>query len=87
MVRRWILWDGPIQPKTGIGQLQDRGRIAQGYVADLVVFDADRVIDTATYDDPAQYPVGIPYVLVNGVIAVDAERYTGSMSGQALRRS
>ena len=50
-------------------------------------FDADRVIDAATYDDPGQYPVGIPYVLVNGVIAVDAERCTGSMSGQALRRS
>ena len=67
--------------------LKDRGRIDQGYAADVVVFDAERVIDTATYDDPAQYPVGIPYVLVNGVIAVDTERCTGSMSGQALRRS
>ncbi len=67
--------------------LKDRGRIAQGYAADVVVFEADRVIDTATYDDPAQYPVGIPYVLVNGTIAVDSERCTGSMTGQALRRS
>jgi N-acyl-D-amino-acid deacylase len=67
--------------------LKDRGRIAQGYAADVVVFDAERVIDTATYDDPAQYPAGIPFVLVNGVIAVDAERCTGSTSGQALRRS
>jgi N-acyl-D-amino-acid deacylase len=67
--------------------LKDRGRIAEGYAADVVVFDAERVIDTATYDDPAQYPVGIPYVLVNGTIAVDAERCTGTTSGQALRRS
>jgi len=87
MVLTGILWDGPIQLKTGTVQLQDRGRIAQGYAADLVVFDADRVIATSSYDDPEQYPVGIPYVLVNGVIAVDAERCTGSMSGQALRRS
>ena len=67
--------------------LKGRGRIEKGYAADIVVFDADRVIDTATYDDPAQYPVGIPYVLVNGRIAVDDERCTGSLSGQALRRS
>jgi N-acyl-D-aspartate/D-glutamate deacylase len=67
--------------------LKDRGRIAEGYAADVVVFDADRIIDTATYDDPAQYPVGIPYVLVNGTIAVDSEQCTGSMTGQALRRS
>ena len=67
--------------------LKGRGRIENGYAADMVVFDADRVIDTATYDDPAQYPAGIPYVLVNGRIAVDDERCTGSLSGQALRRS
>jgi N-acyl-D-amino-acid deacylase len=67
--------------------LKDRGRISQGFAADIVVFDADRIIDTATYDDPAQYPAGIPYVLVNGTIAVDAERCTGSMTGQALRRA
>ena len=62
--------------------LKGRGRIENGYAADMVVFDADRVIDTATYDDPAQYPAGIPYVLVNGRIAVDDERCTGSLSGQ-----
>lgn len=67
--------------------LKGRGRIEVGYAADIVIFDADRVIDTATYDDPAQYPVGIPYVLVNGQLAVDDECCTGSLSGQALRRS
>ncbi|MDA1347933.1 MAG: amidohydrolase family protein [Chloroflexi bacterium] len=67
--------------------LRGRGRIEEGYAADIVNFDADRVIDTATYDDPAQYPVGIPYVLVNGQIAVDGEACTGSLSAQALRRS
>ena len=50
----------------------------------LVVFDADRVNDIATYDDPIQFPVGIPYVLVNGEIAVDEEVCTGILAGQAI---
>ena len=61
-----------------------RGRLERGYFADVVVFDPDRVIDTATYDDPKQYPVGIPYVLVNGQVAVDDEVCTGIMAGQAV---
>ena len=46
--------------------LTGRGRLERGYAADIVVFDAERIIDTATYDDPRQYPAGIPYVIVNG---------------------
>ena len=61
-----------------------RGRLEKSYFADVVLFDPDRVIDTATYDDPKQYPVGIPYVLVNGQIAVDDEVCTGVMAGHAV---
>ena len=64
--------------------LAQRGRIERGRFADLVIFDPDRVIDTATYDDPRQFPIGIPYVLVNGQIAVDRERCTGVLAGQAV---
>jgi N-acyl-D-amino-acid deacylase len=64
--------------------LPNRGRIQPGYRADITVFDADRVIDTATYDDPRQYPVGIPYVLVNGAIAVDGGVPTGALAGEAV---
>ena len=64
--------------------LTKRGRIEKGYYADLVVFDADHVIDNATYDDPRQFPAGIPFVLVNGQVAVDQERCTGVMAGQAV---
>ena len=64
--------------------LANRGRIEKGYFADVTIFDADRVIDTATYDDPIQYPAGIPYVLVNGQVAVDQERCTGIMAGHAV---
>lgn len=67
--------------------LENRGQVRQGYHADLVVMDLDQVIDTATYDDPLQYPMGIPYVIVNGQLAVDHERPTGIMAGRALRKS
>jgi len=64
--------------------LTKRGRIEQGYHADVVVFDPERIIDTATYDDPRQYPAGIPYVIVNGQIAVDDEQCTGVLAGEAV---
>ena len=64
--------------------LTKRGRLQKGYFADVVVFDAERIIDNATYDDPRQFPTGIPYVVVNGQVAVDGERCTGVMAGQAV---
>ena len=64
--------------------LVDRGRVAEGYFADLAIFDAERVIDNATYDDSRQFPAGIPFVIVNGQVAVDHERCTGVFAGQAV---
>ena len=64
--------------------LTKRGRLETGYFADVVVFDRDRIIDNATYDDPTQHPSGIPYVLVNGQVAVDSERCTGVLAGRAV---
>ena len=65
--------------------LANRGSLEKGHLADIVVFDADRITDTATYDQPVQHPVGIPFVLVNGQVAVDHERCTGVLAGQAIR--
>ena len=64
--------------------LTDRGRIEKGYFADIVVFDPETIIDTATFEEPAHHPVGIPHVLVNGEIAVDHGECTGVMAGQAI---
>lgn len=50
--------------------LRDRGTIAAGQAADLVVFDVSRVADTATYEQPFQYPTGITLVVVNGRVAL-----------------
>lgn len=66
--------------------LVDRGRIASGCWADLVVLDPASVADRATYHQPRQTPAGISHVLVNGVPAVEAGRYTGALAGQVLRR-
>jgi len=64
--------------------LTKRGRVESGYFADLVVFDADRICDQATFEDPQTPPAGIPYVIVNGQVAVDAERCTGVLAGEAI---
>ena len=52
-------------------QLEQRGAIKPGYVADLVIFDADEVGDTATYSQPRSYSNGISYVISNGKILMD----------------
>jgi N-acyl-D-amino-acid deacylase len=64
--------------------LTGRGRIEAGHHADIVVFDEATVNDTATYQDPRQFPLGIPFVVVNGAIAVDDGRCTGVYAGQAV---
>ena len=53
--------------------LSDRGNIAPGFAADLVIFDPDNIIDRATYSDPKQMADGIVAVYVNGALAFDAE--------------
>jgi N-acyl-D-aspartate/D-glutamate deacylase len=65
--------------------LVDRGRIAPGAFADLVLFDSDRIVDRATYDRPFAYPEGVEYVWVNGAVVVRAGAATGRRPGRALR--
>ena len=67
--------------------LRDRGRIEEGFVADLTVFDPMTVSDHATYDDPFHYPSGIEYVFVNGVPTVEQGKHLGKLAGRILRRS
>lgn len=66
-------------------RLFDRGRIAEGLAADLVVFDPDRVTDKASFTNPLAFPEGMPYVIVNGVVAVDQEKATGARGGRVLK--
>ncbi|MBM3726138.1 MAG: D-aminoacylase [Acidobacteria bacterium] len=65
-------------------KLFDRGRLAPGMAADIVIFDPDRVEDLATFEKPLAFPKGIPYVLVNGHVAVDNDSMTAEMGGRTL---
>jgi N-acyl-D-aspartate/D-glutamate deacylase len=65
--------------------LKDRGRVQAGLAADLVVFDAARILDRADYLDPFQPPDGVDTVIVNGTPVVRAGRATGDTPGRVLR--
>jgi N-acyl-D-amino-acid deacylase len=64
--------------------LADRGTIAVGKAADIAVFDPATVADTATFEAPHAYPVGIPHVIVAGRLAVRDGSLTGELPGQVL---
>ena len=72
-------------PADHIG-MADRGILAVGMAADVVVFDPGRVADRATFQDPHQYPDGINYVVVNGVVAVDDGVFRDERAGAVLRK-
>jgi N-acyl-D-amino-acid deacylase len=66
--------------------LVDRGRLVPGAFADLVVFDAETVGDTATYEQPHQYAVGVRDVVVNGAVVLRDRQFTAARPGRRLRR-
>jgi len=66
--------------------LQDRGLIREGNWADLVIFDPNKVIDKAIYEQPYQLPEGIPYVFVNGVVVVERGKKNRKSPGRVIRR-
>jgi N-acyl-D-aspartate/D-glutamate deacylase len=74
-----------LMPAQRLG-IQSKGRLQVGADADITVFDANRVIDRATFDNPAQYSEGIPYVLVNGTFVVKDGQLQNVAPGRGLRR-
>lgn len=87
--RAVISWEEAIRRMTSLAAdrfgLADRGRIAAGAHADLVVFDPAMIRDTATYQDPKREPEGIRWVVVNGELVYDRGRHTGARPGKLLR--
>ncbi len=73
-------------PASTIG-LTDRGRLAKGLWADVVVFDSATVIDHATYEDPAKSSEGIVHVVVNGQLAYRDGKATGAQAGRVIKRA
>jgi len=79
-----------VRSMTGLSatvfRLDDRGYLRPGAAADIVVFDLDRLRDTATYDDPHQLAEGMVHVLVNGEFAIESGQLTGELNGRVLSR-
>lgn len=89
--RRYVIEQGALSIENAVhkasGQaaemfrLSDRGFLRPGYWADLVLFDPNKIEDRADYDQPFAQPLGIDYVIVNGVIAVDHGNLTSNRPG------
>jgi N-acyl-D-amino-acid deacylase len=65
-------------------KIAERGTLKDGFFADIVIFNPRTVADTATFEKPQQYPVGIDTVIVNGVVTVRNGQHTGAHAGRAL---
>ncbi|MCK4582954.1 amidohydrolase family protein [Candidatus Bathyarchaeota archaeon] len=95
ILRKYVLDEGVLTMEEAVRKmtslpasflgLQDRGIVREGFWADLVVFDPDTVKNVATYGEPCLFPKGIPYVLVNGKLAIDEGKHTGALAGKVLR--
>lgn len=96
-LRRFILEEKALSMEEGIRRittlpaeqigLKERGRLAPGYYADVVIFAPDELNDNATMKKPNVYPTGIQTVLVNGVIALHNGERKKNHAGQVLRSS
>ena len=77
-IRKMTSW-----PATRM-RLANRGVIKEGSWADVTIFDLATIRDRATYEHPREYPSGIEWVLVNGVVTIDHGKHTGAKAGQVL---
>ena len=85
-----LTWEQAVRKMTSLPAARlgfaDRGLLRPGMRADVTCIDPLTVRDTATYERPRSLPEGIPYVLVNGRVAVDEGRRTDELAGRALRK-
>ena len=67
-------------------KIRERGRIAEGYFADIAVINLEKLASHATFEDARHYSEGVEYSLVNGVLAIDNGKATDQRAGKILRR-
>ncbi|MFW9948682.1 MAG: amidohydrolase family protein [Candidatus Thorarchaeota archaeon] len=89
--KKLLSWEEAIRKMTSFPArklgLKNRGLIYEGNWADIVIFDPKTIKDKSTYDDPIEFPEGIMYVIVNGIIVVDHGKQKRKYPGKILRRS
>jgi N-acyl-D-amino-acid deacylase len=67
-------------------RLSKRGLIREGYYADLVIFDPEKILDLATFNEPTKFPIGIDYVIVNGIVVAEKSKHKNTKPGKVLKR-
>ena len=86
--KRVFSWETAVHKMTGMPaaklKLKRRGLVRAGFAADLALFDAATVSDSATFADPHRHPTGIPYVVVNGQLVVEGARFHALPAGRVL---
>jgi N-acyl-D-aspartate/D-glutamate deacylase len=86
---KWITLEQGIRSASGLPadilELPQRGYLKAGYFADVVVFNPKTFRDKGTFDQPHQYATGVVYLFVNGRLAIDQGRFTGTLAGRVLR--
>lgn len=84
-----ITMEQAIRAATGLPAemlgLKNRGKLAEGFIADLVIFDPETISDMASYTEPHQYSKGIQYLIINGEIVIKGGEYGGKLAGKTLR--
>ncbi len=82
-------WPAAIRKMTSLPAeklgLQKRGMLKEGYIADITIFDPQRIIDKATFTAPHVFAQGIDYVLINGKLVLDNGTHTGELVGEIIR--
>jgi N-acyl-D-amino-acid deacylase len=71
-------------PATNL-KLNNRGFLKEGYHADIVIFDPERIEDHATFENPHQYATGVEHVFVNGIQVLNQGEHTGEFPGRFVK--
>ncbi len=89
--KKILPWEDAIRKMTSLPAqilgIHDRGLIYPGAWADVVLFDPTTIIDTATYQNPYQFPLGIKKVMVNGHLVSVSGKHQNLFPGQVLQRN
>lgn len=87
--KKWITMEQAIRAATSLPAevlgLDDRGRLKEGFTADIIVFDPDKISDKATYERPHQYSEGVQFLLINGKLVIEDGVYNGQLAGKPIR--
>jgi len=90
MAEEVLTWEEAVRKMTAYPAekfgLKKRGRIAEGYFADVVILDKDKISANATKDDPYQYSRGVEQLLINGKVVMKDGEYKGGRNGRIIKR-